>query len=136
VKSASFLDGIPRDSLPYMPAEVEVGQIVRFAKATKEQKEVLRQRLLDIKKLVQEGRDFGALAKEYSEDVGSGQQNGDLGFAKRGAMVAPFEAAALKLKPNEMSDVVESDFGFHLIQLLEIRGAEYHARHILLRPRL
>ncbi len=129
-----FFDGIPKDSLPYMPAEVEIGQIVRFAKATREQKDVLRKRLLDIKKLVEEGRDFAALAKEYSEDVGSGQQGGDLGFAKRGAMVAPFEAAALKLKPNEMSDVVESEFGFHLIQLLEIRGAEYHARHILLRP--
>lgn len=129
-----FFDGIPKDSLPYMPAEVEVGQIVRFAKANKEQKDVLRQRLLDMKKLVQEGRDFAALAKEYSEDVGSGQNGGDLGFAKRGAMVAPFEAAALKLKPGEMSDVVESEFGFHLIQMIETRGAEYHARHILLRP--
>ena len=49
-------------------------------------------------------------------------------------MVAPFESAALKLKPNQMSDVVESEFGYHLIQLLEIRGQEYHARHILLRP--
>ena len=129
-----FFDAIPKDSLPYMPAEIEVGQVVRFAKASKEQKEVLRQRLLDIKKLVQEGRDFAALAKEYSEDVSSGQNGGDLGFAKRGAMVAAFEGAALKLKPAEMSDVVESEFGFHLIQLIETRGAEYHARHILLRP--
>ncbi|GAB3882553.1 peptidylprolyl isomerase [Spirosoma agri] len=129
-----FYDAIPRDSLPYMPADVEVGQIVRFAKPTKEQKDVLRQKLLDIKKRVQAGEDFGKLAKETSEDVGSAQNGGDLGFAKRGAMVAPFEGAALKLKPNEMSDVVESDFGLHLIQLLETRGAEYHARHILLRP--
>jgi len=129
-----FFDGIPKDSLPYMPAEVEVGQIVRIAKATKEQKEALRQRLLDYKKRVEAGEDFGALAKQYSEDVGSAEKNGDLGFAKRGMMVAPFEGAALKLKPNEISDVVESDFGLHLIQLLETRGAEYHARHILLRP--
>jgi peptidyl-prolyl cis-trans isomerase SurA len=129
-----FFDAIPRDSLPYMPAEVEVGQIVRIAKATKEQKEALRQRLLDYKKRVEAGEDFGALAKQYSEDVSSAEKNGDLGFAKRGMMVAPFEGAALKLKPNEMSDVVESDFGLHLIQLIETRGAEYHARHILLRP--
>ena len=129
-----FFDAIPRDSLPYMPADVEVGQIVRFAKPTKEQKEVLRQKLLDIKKRVQNGEDFGKLAKENSEDIGSAEKNGDLGFAKRGMMVAPFEGAALRLKPNEMSDVVESDFGLHLIQLLETRGAEYHARHILLRP--
>jgi len=129
-----FFESIPKDSLPYMPADVEVGQIVRFAKPTKEQKEALRQRLLDFKKRVQDGEDFAKLAKENSEDVGSAQNGGDLGFAKRGAMVAPFEGAALKLKPNEMSDVVESDFGLHLIQLLETRGAEYHARHILLRP--
>lgn len=129
-----FFESIPRDSLPFMPAEVEIGQIVRFAKATTEQKEVLRQRLVDIKKRVEKGEDFATLAKEFSEDVGSGQNGGDLGFAKRGAMVAPFEGAALKLKPNEMSDVVESEFGFHLIQMIESRGAEYHARHILLRP--
>ncbi|WP_420147867.1 peptidylprolyl isomerase [Spirosoma sp.] len=129
-----FFDAIPKDSLPYMPAEVEVGQIVRFAKPTKEQKDVLRQRLLDLKKRVEAGEDFAKLAKENSEDVGSAQNGGDLGFAKRGMMVAPFEGAALKLKPNELSDVVESDFGLHLIQLLETRGAEYHARHILLRP--
>ena len=129
-----FFDGIPKDSLPYMPAEVEVGQILRYAKPTKEQKEALRQRLLDLKHRVEKGEDFGKLAKENSEDVGSAEKNGDLGFAKRGMMVAPFEGAALKLKPNEMSDVVESDFGLHLIQLLETRGAEYRARHILLRP--
>ncbi|RIV21280.1 peptidylprolyl isomerase [Fibrisoma montanum] len=129
-----FFDAIPKDSLPYMPAEVEVGQIVRYAKPTKEQKDALRQRLLDIKKRVQAGEDFAALAKEFSEDVGSAQNGGDLGYAKRGMMVAPFEGAALKLKPNEMSDVVESEFGLHLIQLLDTRGAEYHARHILLRP--
>ena len=129
-----FFEAIPKDSLPYMPAEVEVGQIVRFAKPTKEQKDALRQRLLDIRKRVEAGEEFGKLAKEFSEDVGSAERNGDLGFAKRGAMVAPFEGAALKLKPNEMSDVVESEFGLHLIQLIETRGAEYHARHILLRP--
>ncbi|GAB3557584.1 peptidylprolyl isomerase [Spirosoma fluminis] len=129
-----FFDAIPKDSLPYMPAEVEVGQIVRFAKPTKEQKEALRQRLIDIKKRVEAGEDFAKLAKETSEDVGSAQNGGDLGFAKRGMMVAPFEGAALKLKPNELSDIVESEFGLHLIQLLETRGAEYHARHILLRP--
>lgn len=129
-----FFDGIPKDSLPYIPAEVEVGQIVRFAKPTKEQKDVLRQKLLDFKQRVEKGEDFAKLAKENSEDVGSAQNGGDLGFAKRGMMVAPFEGAALKLKPNQISDVVESDFGLHLIQLIETRGAEYHARHILLRP--
>ena len=129
-----FFNGIPRDSLPYMPAEVEIAQIVRYAKVTRAQKETLRRRLVTLRDSISKGADFAAVAKANSEDVGSAPNGGDLGYAKRGAMVAPFEGAALKLKPGEMSDVVESDFGFHLIQLIETRGAEYHARHILLRP--
>ena len=131
---ASFFNEIPRDSLPYLPAEVEISHIIRIAKPNKNQKEELYAKLLDFRRRVEKGESFEDLAKLHSEDLGSGRRGGDLGFAKRGAMVAPFEAAALRLKPNQMSDVVESEFGFHLIQLLEIRGQEYHARHILLRP--
>lgn len=130
----TFFDEIPRDSLPYLPSEVEIGHIIRLAKVTKAQKSELIKRLLDYRKRVENGEDFAEFAKLHSEDIGSGKRGGDLGFAKRGQMVAPFEAAALKLKPNQISEVVESEFGFHLIQLLEIRGQEYHARHILLRP--
>lgn len=131
---AAFFNEIPRDSLPYLPAEVEISHIIRLAKPNKNQKEELYAKLLDFRRRVEKGESFEDLAKVHSEDLGSGRRGGDLGFAKRGAMVAPFEAAALRLKPNQMSDVVESEFGFHLIQLLEIRGQEYHARHILLRP--
>ena len=131
---AAFFNDIPRDSLPYLPAEVEISHIIRIAKPNKNQKEELYAKLLDFRRRVEKGESFEDLAKVHSEDLGSGKRGGDLGFAKRGAMVAPFEAAALRLKPNQMSDVVESEFGFHLIQLLEIRGQEYHARHILLRP--
>jgi peptidyl-prolyl cis-trans isomerase SurA len=129
-----FFEAIPKDSLPYLPSEVEIGHIVRLAKTTKAQKEELYKRLNEYKKRVENGEKFEELAKLFSEDIGSGKRGGDLGFAKRGAMVAPFEAAALKLKPNQMSDVVESEFGYHLIKLLETRGQEYHALHILLRP--
>ena len=131
---AAFFNEIPRDSLPYLPAEVEISHIIRLAKPNKNQKEELYAKLLEFRRRVEKGESFEELAKVHSEDLGSGRRGGDLGFAKRGAMVAPFEAAALRLKPNQMSDVVESEFGFHLIQLLEIRGQEYHARHILLRP--
>lgn len=129
-----FFNEIPKDSIPYMPSEVEIGQIVRIAKATKDEKSVIRQKLIDIKKRIENGEDFGKLAIEFSEDLGSGKNGGNLGFAKRGMMVAEFEAAALKMKPNQLSDIIESEFGFHLIQLLEIRGQEYNSRHILLRP--
>ena len=129
-----FFKRIPTDSLPYLPSEVEIGHIVRLAQPNKFQKDELVGKLLDYKKRVERGEAFEELAKLYSEDLGSGKRGGDLGFSKRGQMVAPFEAAALKLKPNQMSDVVESEFGFHLIQLLAVRGQEYQARHILLRP--
>lgn len=129
-----FFNEIPKDSIPYMPSEVEIGQIVRIAKATKDEKSVIKQKLIDIKKRIENGEDFSKLAIEFSEDLGSGKNGGNLGFAKRGMMVAEFEAAALKLKPNQMSEIVESEFGFHLIQLLEIRGQEYNSKHILLRP--
>ena len=129
-----FFNRIPQDSIPEIPTEVEIGHIVRLAKVTKAQKDELSQRLLDYKRRIVAGEKFEDLAKEYSEDPGSRQYGGDLSWSKRGAMVPQFEAAAMKLKPNEMSDVVESDFGLHLIQTLEIRGQEFHARHILLRP--
>ncbi len=130
----NFFNQIPKDSIPEIPTEVEIGHIVRLAKVTKAQKEELSQRLLDYKRRVLAGEKFEDLAKEFSEDPGSRQYGGDLSWAKRGQMVPQFEASAMKMKPNEMSDVVESDFGLHLIQTLEVRGQEYHARHILLRP--
>jgi peptidyl-prolyl cis-trans isomerase SurA len=129
-----FFDDIPKDSIPYLPSEVEVGQIVRVANVTKEEKDKLRERLVDIKRRIQEGEDFGKLAELYSEDVESAKRGGVLGFAKRGMMVPEFEAAAMKLEPNQLSEIVESDFGLHLIQLMEKRGQEYLSRHILLRP--
>lgn len=80
------------------------------------------------------GEDFAAMAKEYSDDPGSARMGGDLGYASRGTMVPEFEAAAMRMKPGEISMPVETDFGFHLIQLLDRRGNEFHARHILIRP--
>lgn len=129
-----FYNAIPKDSLPFFPSEVKIGHIIRYATVTREQKEKLRNELLDIKKKVQAGEDFAQLAQIYSEDVESAKIGGDVGFSKRGAMVPEYEGAALALKPGELSDIVESQFGFHLIQLLDTRGAEYHTRHILLRP--
>jgi peptidyl-prolyl cis-trans isomerase SurA len=79
------------------------------------------------------GEDFAKLAAEYSQDPGSARLGGNLGFAPRGVMVPEFEAAAMRLKPGEISQPVETDFGFHIIQLIERRGNEFNSRHILLR---
>lgn len=129
-----FFNSIPKDSLPFIPAQVVVGHIVRTAKVTQEQKDKLRNQLIDFRKRILAGEDFATLAQIYSDDVESAKVGGDLGFAGRGMMVPEFEGAALALQPNEISEPIESKFGFHLIQLLATRGAEYHSRHILLRP--
>ena len=81
-----------------------------------------------------DGQDFADLAREYSEDPGSARYGGELGYAARGTMVPEYEAAAMRMKPGEISQPIESDFGFHLIQLIDRRGNEFNSRHILIRP--
>ena len=129
-----FFSKMPQDSLPYFSTEVEIGQIVKLAGVGKAQKDEVRNRLLELKKRIQAGESFAALATQYSEDPGSAQKGGELGFFKKRELVPEYEAAALKLEPGQLTDVVESQFGFHLIQLIERRGEEYNTRHILLKP--
>lgn len=129
----AYFNKIPKDSLPYLNAQIELGEIVFKPKMSKETKEATIKKLLDIKKQIEDGADFAKLATKYSQDPGSAVNGGDLGFVSRGQFVPEFEGAAFKLKPNEMSGIVESPFGFHLIQLIERRGDKIHARHILLK---
>lgn len=132
-----FYNEIPNDSLPYFSEEVTVAQIVKFPKASKEKREETRMQLLDIKNRVESGEDFAVLAMKYSEDPGSASNGGEYAnFIKRGEFVPEFEAAAFSLKTNEIADPVESDFGWHLIQLLDRRGNEYRVRHILISPKI
>lgn len=129
-----FYESIPKDSLPQVGTKVLLSQIVRLAPMTPELRNDLISKLQGIKQRIQNGEDFGKLAKEFSEDQGSAANGGDLGWAKRGAMVPEFEAAAMNQDTGKLSDIVESKFGFHLIQTLGKRGQEYRARHILLMP--
>ncbi|MFN3839527.1 MAG: peptidylprolyl isomerase [Cyclobacteriaceae bacterium] len=129
-----FYSKIPKDSLPYFSAEVEVAQIVRIAKVSNAQKEITKRELMDIRNRILAGEDFATLAKKYSSDPSVTVNGGDMGFVGRGMMVPEFEAMSFKLKPGEISMPVETSFGFHIIQLLERRGNEYHSRHILMAP--
>jgi peptidyl-prolyl cis-trans isomerase SurA len=129
-----FFNSIPKDSIPYFPTEVEIGQIVRVGSVSKAMKSETKAKLTQIRERVVNGEDFEMLARTYSDDVESAKRGGNLGYAKRGQMVSEFEAAALKLKPGELSQVIESEYGYHLIQLIDRRGDEYNARHILIRP--
>jgi peptidyl-prolyl cis-trans isomerase SurA len=132
-----FFSRIPRDSLPYFNAEVEVGEIVHKPLVSDEQRKLAIDKLESFRKrIVEGGEGFAALATRYSDDRGSARAGGDLGWTKRGVFVPAFEAAAYKLDQGEISPIVESEFGFHLIQLLERRGNTIHTRHILIRPEI
>jgi peptidyl-prolyl cis-trans isomerase SurA len=130
-----FYNKIPKDSLPYFSASVEVAQIVKIAESSASQKQVSKNQLLDLRTRLMSGEDFATLAKKYSDDPSVVGNGGDMGWVGRGRMVPAFEAMAFKLKPNEISMPFESEFGFHIMQLLERRGNEYHARHILISPK-
>jgi len=129
-----FFKNIPQDSLPFYSTEVTVGQIVKLPTISKDQKDIVRKKLLDIRERIINGEDFGELAEEFSEDPGSAAKGGELGFMERGQLVPEYEATALQMQPGEISQPVESQFGFHLIQLIERRGNRYNSRHILLKP--
>ena len=90
--------------------------------------------LNDLRGRIQAGEKFEDLAKQYSEDPGSGKEGGYLGFFKKGELVPEYTAAALRLEPGGLSPIVESQFGFHLIQLIERKGDSFSSRHILLKP--
>lgn len=131
-----FFDRIPVDSLPFFSAEVTVGQIVKKPDVSEEEKEKVIELLASIKQQIHDGdADFAGMARKYSEDPGSALSGGDLGFFNRGELAPEYEATALSLKPGEISDPVESMFGIHMIQLLEIRGNSFNTRHILITPK-
>ncbi|HAS59339.1 MAG TPA: peptidylprolyl isomerase, partial [Algoriphagus sp.] len=131
----SFFQSIPQDSLPFFSAEVTVGQIVKKPEVNPQVKENIYNQLKQFKEDILAGRaDFADLARRYSEDPGSGAQGGDLGFFRRGELAPEYEATALSLRQGEISDPVETQFGFHMIQLLENKGGSYNTRHILRIP--
>ena len=130
----AFFEKIPKDSLPYFNSEVEIGEIVHKPVVNEFEKAKAINRLDSLRKLIISGEvTFEEMARKFSDD-GSAPMGGDLGWAKRGKFVPEFEAAAYKLEKDSISPVVESEFGFHLIQLLERRGNSILTRHILIRP--
>ncbi len=133
----AFFNRIPRDSLPYFNAEVEVSEIVYKPKVNPDERRRAIEKLENLRKrIVEGGEDFGALARKFSDDGGSARADGNLGWTKRGVFVPAFEAAAYKLEKGEISPIVETEFGFHIIQLLDRRGNTINTRHILIKPEI
>jgi peptidyl-prolyl cis-trans isomerase SurA len=132
-----FFKEIPKDSLPYFNQEVEISEIILKPKANDVQKRLAKEKLADIREKIVSGKmSFEDMAKKFSEDPGSGREGGDLGWAKRGKFVPEFEATAYKLDAGQLSEVFESDFGFHILQLIERRGNSIHTRHILVKAQI
>lgn len=130
-----YFDSYPKDSLPDIPTEFEVGEIVLHPKLTKAEKQRFYDKIDAFRLRVKSGEDFGFLAKSYSEDPGSAAEGGDLGFFDRTKMFKEFTAWAFKLKPGEISPVFETEAGYHILQVMERRGEQVQARHILVRPK-
>ena len=128
-----FFNDIPNDSLPLIQPEYEIVQIVKRPPVIIDEKLQVKDRLYQIRKRILEGESsFSTMAVLYSEDPGSARQGGELGFAGKGVYATEFENVAFNLHDGEISDVVETQFGFHIIQLIERRGETVNCRHILL----
>lgn len=130
-----FYNKIPTDSLPFFSTEVVVGQIVKEPKAGRKQKEEVKKLMYELRGRIISGDSFAALAREYSEDPGSAARGGELPFYKRGDLAPEFEATAMTLNEGELSEPVETQFGFHLIELQQRRGNTFKTRHILISPK-
>jgi len=129
-----FYEQIPQDSVPFLSSEVEISEIVMKPQVNAEESEKARQKLEGIREKIISGEEtFEDMASQYSAD-GSRETGGDLGWAKRGSYVPEFEAVAYTLEKGELSDIVETDFGFHIIKLKERRGNSINVQHILIRP--
>ncbi|MGE5402184.1 MAG: peptidylprolyl isomerase [Ignavibacteriales bacterium] len=122
-----------KDSLGLIPEKYTIAHIFKNPKASEQVKEKSRQFAQSLLDSLKAGADFAELAKKYSDDPGTASQGGDLGFAKRGGLVPEYESVAFSLEDGQLSGVVESPFGYHIIQLIEKRGESVHTRHILIK---
>ena len=133
-----YFKNLPQDSIPYVPTQVEVQIVTLEPKIPQEEIERVKKALRDYTDQVHKGEiAFSTLARLYSEDEGTRRRGGELGFMGRGELVPEYANVAFNLQdPNKVSKIVESEFGFHIIQLIEKRGDRINTRHILLKPRV
>lgn len=133
-----FFNALPEDSIPTVPAQVEL-QIISFEPPVPiEETNRIKERLRDFSERANKGTtDFSVLARLYSEDTESAKRGGELGFMGRGQLVPEFATVAFNLTdPKKVSRIVQTEFGYHIIQLIEKRGDRINCRHILLKPRI
>lgn len=131
-----FYNTLPKDSLPLINTQYEISQLAMYPAYAEKTILETKEKLLGLRKRILEGTSFSALAALYSEDPGSRAKGGDIGFVTKAEVDPEFAKAAFGLtKPGEVSRIVESQFGYHLIQLVEKRGDKVNVRHILMTPK-
>ena len=131
----NYFNGLPDDSLPLVSAEVEVAHIVINAPMSNAALEDVKGKLREFKKRVQEGEKFSTLAVLYSEDNGSAVKGGEIGFVGKAEVEPEYAAAAFQLKEGQVSPIIKTRYGYHIIQLIERRANKVNTRHILLKPK-
>lgn len=131
-----FYKKLPKDSLPLINAQVELAQLAMYPAYAQKNIQETKDKLLDLRKRILEGSSFVALAALYSEDPGSKSKGGEIGFLTKAELDPEYARAAFALnKPGDVSRIVESQFGYHIIQLIERKGDKVNTRHILMTPR-
>ena len=133
-----YFKDLPEDSIPFVPTKLECQIIVRYPKIPQEEIDRVKDELRGYTERVNNGSaQFSTLALLYSEDKESAQRGGEIGFSGRGALVPEFANVAFNLTdPKSISKIVETEYGFHIIQLIEKRGDQLNCRHILRKPRV
>jgi peptidyl-prolyl cis-trans isomerase SurA len=131
-----YYQGLPKDSLAMVPAKVELSLIQVDPPENEKNKLEARQKLLDLRSRILAGESFYALAIVYSEDPESAKTGGEIGFRPRGGLEKEYADAAWGLNKNGVSRIVETKYGFHIIQMIERKGELLNTRHILIRPKV
>jgi peptidyl-prolyl cis-trans isomerase SurA len=130
----SFYKTIPTDSLPVLPEQYELQQIAIYPPSTAEAKFRVKEKLLDLRSRILKGERFSMLAMAYSEDLASAKKGGELGFRSKDELVKSFSDVAFNLAEGQVSQIVETEYGFHIIQMIEKKNNQVNVRHILLKP--
>ncbi len=130
----AYFKTIPQDSLPYINSEVEYNQILMYPKSNEKSIIDVREKLLNIRERIMNGESFATLAVVYSEDPQSAVKGGDIGWMAKTELEPEYAKVAFTLKKGQISKIVETAFGFHIIQCLDRTEDRVHTRHILLRP--
>lgn len=130
-----FASRMSADSMPTVPTSYQFGEIVKIPPVSETEIEEVKARLNEYRERILRGEKISVLARLYSDDPGSASKGGDLGFQERGTLYPEFEAAAFNLKTGEVSQIVKTQAGYHIIQMIERKGEAVRVAHILIQPK-